>query len=203
MTEAARPIRSFVRSFVAVPIPVAAQAALADAAIELARTLPGVKWTRKPEHLHVTMKFLGPVAPERLEALAGALGDALAEVPRFELALRGFGAFPTPRVAKVLFAGVADVQNRLAVVAELVETVAAGLGFAREERRFHGHVTVGRSKGVASTRAPRSRRPADRSFGSFFGSLPVDVVDVYESQLGGEGSTYVLRHRARLRAWAN
>jgi 2'-5' RNA ligase len=194
MTDAAIALRSFV----AVPLPGPVQTALAAATGELARDLPGVKWTRKPENLHVTMKFLGLCAEDRLAELGAALRDALADIPRFELALRGFGAFPVPRAAKILFAGIADLQNRLAVVAELVETVAARFGFAREERRFHGHVTVGRSKEGVDARAVLAR-VADRELGV----MPVDELHLYESQLGGEGSTYVLRHRARFRAWAN
>jgi 2'-5' RNA ligase len=186
------------RSFVAVPLPGAVQAALVAAAGELARELPGVKWTRKPENLHVTMKFLGLVAPDRLAALADALREALGEVPRFELALRGFGAFPSPRNAKILFADVTDAESRLAMVAELVEAVGARFGFDRDQRPFAGHVTMGRAKEGVDARDALARRA-----GRAFGVMPVDEVHLYESQLGGEGSTYVLRHRAPLNARAN
>ena len=49
------------RSFVAVPLPEAIQASIFAAAQELARALPDVKWSRKVENLHITVKFLGPV----------------------------------------------------------------------------------------------------------------------------------------------
>jgi 2'-5' RNA ligase len=55
-------------------------------------------------------------------------------------------------------------------------------------------VTVGRSKrgGVDA------RRALDGFVGREFGAMQVEEVHVYESRLGGDGSTYVLRSRAAL-----
>jgi 2'-5' RNA ligase len=200
MTDTARPLRSLsqssIRSFVAVPLPGAVQAEIAAAARALARELPQktIKWSRKPENLNVTMKFLGPVAIERLDVLGVAMNGALAAVPRFGFGVRGWGAFPSESDAKVLFAGVDDVRG-LAAVAEVVEAVSARLGFPREQRRFTGHVTIGRSKDGVDARAALAAG-AERAFGK----VEVTEVHVYESRLGGEGSTYVLRHRAPLGA---
>src|SRR5882672_5797341 len=132
---------ALLRSFVAVALPGAVRTEIAEAARVLARELPQIKWSKKPENLHITMKFLGPVAPERLDALSAALADALSGTPRFSLALRGWGAFPSSRDAKVVFVGVED-DRVLAAVAEIVETVSERFGFPREKRRFTGHVTV-------------------------------------------------------------
>jgi 2'-5' RNA ligase len=197
MTEAAS-AAPLVRSFVAIPLPGAVQHELAAAARTLAGELPqaDVKWSRKVENLHVTLKFLGPVAEERLAEVGAALAESLASVPRFAFAMRGFGAFPTAKRANVLFAGVDEGGGRgLAAVAETTESVLARFGFPREARAFTGHVTVARSKKGVDARAALAPW-ADRAFGD----VPVDEVHVYESQLGGEGSTYVLRSRAALRA---
>jgi 2'-5' RNA ligase len=190
---------STIRSFVAVPLPGAVQAEIAESARALARKLPDVSWSKKAENLHVTMKFLGPVAVARLERLAVDLQSELAVVPRFEIGLGGWGAFPSPRHARVLFAGVED-SGALGAVAEIVETVSERFGFEREKRRFTGHVTVGRSKGRGGVDALAALEAvADQAFGR----VAVEEVHVYESHLGRGGSTYVLRHRAPLGARAN
>jgi RNA 2',3'-cyclic 3'-phosphodiesterase len=191
--------QSSIRSFVAVPLPGAVQTEIAEAARGLARALPqeSIKWSRKPENLHVTMKFLGPVAALRLDALGAAMNGALAAVPRFGFGVRGWGAFPSERDAKVLFAGVDD-ERGLATVAEVVEAVSARLGFPREPRRFTGHVTIGRSKAGVDARAALAAGAT-----SAFGKVEVTEVHVYESRLGqpgDAGSTYVLRHRVPLSA---
>jgi 2'-5' RNA ligase len=185
-----------VRSFVAVPLPGEIQSRIFAAAAELARELPqsGIKWSRKVENLHITVKFLGQVDEAKLTAFADGLAQALVPVPRFRLVLRGLGAFPSPRKANVVWAGVEDVTRGLASVAEVVDGVGERLGFAREQRAFTGHVTVGRAKG----RGVDARRALDAFAGSDFGGTTVEEVHVYESRLGGEGSTYFLRSRAAL-----
>jgi len=192
---------SLLRSFVAVPLPGAVQTEIAEVARRLARELPGVKWSKKPENFHVTLKFLGAVAAERLAALREALTPALADVQGFELEMRGFGAFPADQEATVLFAGVEDGRGRLERLAATVEAVAIHLGWEADERRFTGHVTVGRSKEGIDVRAPMQPLTARA-----FGAVAVEEVHVYESQLSPlphEPSTYVLRHRVLLAARAN
>jgi 2'-5' RNA ligase len=183
-----------IRSFVAVPLPESVRANVFAAADELARALPGVKWSRKLENLHVTIKFLGPVDEAKLAAFGAALAESLGAVPRFGIELAGMGAFPSPRKANVLWAGVANGGDRLGVVAGIVEETAARLEIgARENRPFRAHVTVGRSKSGVDARsalAPFETRT--------FGPASVQEVQVFESRLGGDGSTYVLRHAAAL-----
>ena len=184
-----------VRSFVAVPLPENIQASIFAAAHELARALPDVKWSRKVENLHITVKFLGQIEEEKLTALADDLAQTLAPLPRFRLVMRGMGAFPSPRKANVVWAGVEDVSRGLKAVAEAVEGVGERFGFPREQRAFTGHVTVGRCKGRGGVDA---RGALDAFADRDFGGTTVGEVHVYESRLGGEGSTYVLRSRAAL-----
>ncbi|HEY6475148.1 MAG TPA: RNA 2',3'-cyclic phosphodiesterase [Polyangia bacterium] len=183
-----------IRTFVAVPLPQTVRASVFAAAAELARALPGVKWSRKLENLHVTIKFLGPVEEGRLAAFGEALAESLVSTRRFGVEVRGFGAFPSAHKANVLWAGVSDDGGRVGVVAAIVEETAARLAIGeRSTRPFRAHVTVGRSKEGVDARAALA--PFEERA---FGPASVDEVCVFESQLGGSGSTYVLRHRAAL-----
>jgi 2'-5' RNA ligase len=179
---------------VAVPLPESVRASILAAQGELGRALPGVKWSRKIENLHVTIKFLGPVEEAKLESFGAALAESLAALPSFGIEVRGMGAFPSPRKANVLWAGVSEGGDRLGAVAAIVEETAARLGIGeRETRPFRAHVTVGRSKQGVDARAALA--PLETRA---FGTASVDEALVFESQLGGDGSTYVLRHRAAL-----
>jgi 2'-5' RNA ligase len=197
--------RVTVRSFVAVALPGAVRSELWGARERLARELgwTKIRWLRKPENLHVTIKFLGDIAAARLDALGDALDAALSDLPPFGLSLRGLGAFPSARQAKIVFAGVQsdDAVRSVTAVARIVDAVAADFGVEPDQRPFTGHVTIGRSKEPVDLRAPLGSW-SDRGFGA----VQVDEVHVYESQLAGdgdEGSTYVLRHSARLAARAH
>jgi RNA 2',3'-cyclic 3'-phosphodiesterase len=198
--ESLEPAGATVRSFVAAPLPETLKAELFSVAQSLAGALPAVKWSRKIENLHVTIKFLGPVAETRLGALAAALDRAVGDLPPFEIALRGLGAFPSLQKAQVIWAGVEDRTGGLARVSAAVETLSAELGVGqREPRPFQPHVTLGRSKPGVDARAALVPF-ADRAFG-LVAPARVDELHLYESRLGGAGSTYILRSKAGLSGW--
>lgn len=183
------------RSFVAVPLPAELQQQLLDGARSLAAELPAVKWSAKVENLHLTVRFLGDVSLSTLSVLAEALSEASSGHPTFALALHGLGAFPDAQHANTFWAGIDDGEGQLARVVDLVEGAFERLGVARERRPFHPHVTVGRCKaGVDARRALEGWR------GHHFGTVAVTALHLYESRLGGGGSTYVLRCRAPLAA---
>ncbi len=200
MTDAAA--TKLIRSFVAVPLPPDLQARVFAAAQELASVLPSQKlrWTRKVENLHVTVKFLGPIPEARLVALGQALERELVKLPRFRLQLHRMGAFPSARYASVLWAWAEDIDRGLRTVTEAVETIGDQLGFARERRPMTGHVTVGRAKGKGG--GVDASAALDAFVDREFGGLWVDEIHLCESRLGGgpenAGSTYILRHSAAL-----
>ena len=182
-----------VRSFVAVALPLEVQERVLAAARALAGELPEVRWTRKVENLHVTVQFLGTVAEARIETLAGALAEELAARSPFAMELRGLGAFPDERHATSLWVGVVDPDGRLEGVASSVRRATGRMGLVPERRAFRPHVTVGRCKRGVDVR-PAIEPWRARSFGV----VSVGEVHLYESRLGREGSTYLLRGRAPL-----
>jgi RNA 2',3'-cyclic 3'-phosphodiesterase len=136
------------RLFVGVSIPEHAADAI-DRAIEpwrdaypRARWVPRINW-------HVTLCFLGS-SPERLLPW---IGERLAEVSSrtapFDTCVRGLGAFPSPRRAHVLWAGLEDDEGVLATLAHAVSEALAG-EFPPRRRRFSAHVTVAKSPGSLS-----------------------------------------------------
>jgi 2'-5' RNA ligase len=135
-----------VRAFVAVFPPPEVQEALAGAA----RGLPiaGKVRLTPAEKVHLTLKFLGDV---REDVLLGRLAEALEPLRErhepFEAGISGFGAFPSPKKARVLWAGVGEGSDGLRVLAEAVEECLEPLGFERENRPYVPHMTLGRSRG--------------------------------------------------------
>ena len=125
---------SQVRTFVAVPLPAAIRAAIQAVARELSPRFPDLKWTSKPENLHLTLRFLGQLDEAVMGRFADALAAALGPRPGFEIDLRGLGAFPSPRDARVVWVGVEDPSRRLADVAGLVGSVADQFGFGLAAR---------------------------------------------------------------------
>ena len=78
------------RLFAALPIPDPAQAAIVSLLAELRRSDWPVRWVRA-EGIHLTLKFYGEVAPERLDVIEEAVRFAVAGPDRFPCASASWG----------------------------------------------------------------------------------------------------------------
>jgi len=145
-----------------------------------------VSWVAVP-NLHLTLKFLGGVEPDRLEAVAAALADVAPARPAFELVMRGLGAFPSPTRPRVVWAGVRDGAE-VVQLASAVEEALAGLGFPPEGRPFSSHVTLGRVR--EPQRDPALTAGLAEGAGREFGAFRVDQVALMRSDLSPRGARY-------------
>ncbi|MGZ5252726.1 MAG: RNA 2',3'-cyclic phosphodiesterase [Caldimonas sp.] len=142
-------------------------------------------------NLHLTLKFLGSIPEELVEGVSGACRRVAARHRPIEATAVGLGAFPTLQKPSVLWVGV-DAGPALAALHRDVEAALVELGFEKEERAFHPHVTVGR---VKDGRGPATDLwKGDAPIGS--STLPEIIV--YESRTRSAGAEYVARARVPL-----
>jgi 2'-5' RNA ligase len=137
--------------FVGVPVSLETVDGLSGAAESLARRAQTgkvkVRWLA-PATYHVTLKFLGGCREETVAAIVDGLERAAAGVQPFRFTTARLGAFPSTQKASVVWAGVEDAA-RLTALAARVEAEMVGIGFPKEDRRYHPHVTIGRLREVA------------------------------------------------------
>ena len=148
-----------------------------------------------PDHLHVTLKFLGGVPLEQTAGIARAIAESVRAAPAFTAELRGLGAFPHLDRPTVVWVGYAE-PGLMSGLAEQIEIGLNPLGFAREQRPFHPHATLARIK----SRPPDSlRQLVEQHAATSFGSTDVGSVELYQSELTKEGPRYTVLSRAGLR----
>ena len=128
------------RTFFAAPV--AATHALERALAQLERFGGPVKPVAAA-NLHVTLKFLGETPEELVLQLVEVLRRVGAGKPTREVRLHGLGAFPFLDRPSVIWAGLRGAELLANTTAEL-EASLAPLGFPREERPFHPHLTLAR-----------------------------------------------------------
>ncbi len=134
------------RLFIAVTPPPEVRRAALEAVEGAARDLGGaVRWT-KQENIHFTLKFLGEVPDETVEGVRGALREACSSHAPFHARLRGLGTFPTPRRARVVWAGIDEGAKEMTELAARAESALEPLGFRREGRPYVPHATLGRAR---------------------------------------------------------
>ncbi len=129
------------RVFVALDVPEPVRASLAELSERLKKVCPNARWVRL-EGIHITLKFIGEVPPEKLEQIRQALG----ELPSFNpitVRFAGVGFFPDARSPRVFWAGV-QADPTLAELAAAMEMKLEPLGIAPEKRAFHPHLTLAR-----------------------------------------------------------
>ena len=182
------------RLFVAINLPRDLRDAILAAAAPLrARGLP-VRWV-DPDGLHLTLKFLGEVADDRLAEIVAALERACAGARPFPLEVGGFGAFPTAARARVVWVG-CEAAPPLELLQHGIEREFAALDFPVEGRPFRPHLTLGRAK--ADARGGVRGLEDQLATLVFSDTFTVTSVDLMESTLTPRGARYAVRHAVAL-----
>ena len=91
------------RLFFAIPVPDDVKISLCNAVDRLAPIASGVAW-RKRDQLHITLAFLGEVAPLILPHVTAAADRVCATLPPFVCRAYGLGVFGTKHMPTTLWA---------------------------------------------------------------------------------------------------
>jgi 2'-5' RNA ligase len=186
---------SQLRLFAALPVPEAAEVPLREAQAALKRKAQrsrlAPRWT-DPEQLHLTLKFLGYTAAERLPELEAAILEEAKLSHPIQTSWAGLGAFPGPKRARVLIARLSDVRAELLALYSRLEASFDSLGFPFEERAFIPHVTLARIKTPGDVQKWLDATALPET------SFELDTLRLYRSTLRPTGAIYDVVVEARL-----
>jgi 2'-5' RNA ligase len=187
---------ALLRAFVAVEISGEVRAALEAVQSHLKQRRLRARWVR-PGGMHLTLKFLGDIPAGQVAGVADALQAAARGHAAFSLTAAGVGVFPGLRRPRVIWAGLSGGTGRLSDLQRSVEERLAALGFPREDRPFHAHLTIGRcSEAVASDLMAEALNSfAAKGFGEF----DVREIVLFQSTLEPAGPVYTALARVRLK----
>ena len=177
---------STLRSFIAIELPDSVRAALSEFQQEIQKAGADVRWV-KPQGIHLTLKFLGEIAEKDVDRVINAVEGAGRNYSSFHLQIRGAGVFPNKKAPRVLWAAV-EGNGILEGLQHEIEDALARLGFAKEDRKFSPHLTLGRFRSL-SGREPLLER-IELSKDREFGFMNVDMVSLMKSELGPAGAKY-------------
>lgn len=178
------------RLFVALDLTDAIRAALRDLLQRLERARADVRWVR-PEGIHLTLKFIGEVDPEKILPIKQGLVHVSSPSP-VGLAVRGLGYFPNERRPRVLWVGTKATENITDLAAQ-VEAVLEPLGIARENRAYVPHLTLGRFKSAGSL--DRLQEEIAALPATEFGQLETGEFFLFQSRLSPKGAEYTKLER--------
>jgi len=175
------------RAFLGVGLPAGVREAIASAIAPVRGLHAPVAWTA-PMNLHITLNFLGEIFPERVALVERSMRVVASGIDPFSLTAEGGGTFPGTRNPRVLWVGFLEPLELVRQLQQNMENALSGAGFPREDRPFHPHITVGRTRGALPP-AWGERFVQDLS-GKGFGVVPVSSFTLYESRLRPEGAVH-------------
>ena len=161
------------------------------------KSAPDARWT-SVESLHITLKFIGESPDDTVKQIEEAVGAIQSD--SFEVKFSGTGFFPTPKAARVFWAGI-QAERALTELAAKIEESLAGMGIPKEQRGFSPHLTLARAAGGSGAPGWRRGDKPSRQFAVLqdqlarvaspeFGTMTAREFFLYRSQLSSKGSRY-------------
>jgi 2'-5' RNA ligase len=174
-----------VRAFIAVSPSPEIHARLRRLKSELAGAEAEVRWVRD-DAMHNTLKFLGSMNADLVEALREALRAAAAPFAPFDISVAGLGVFPSMSRARVVWVDLHGAE--LTELAAAVERSVEPLGFPPETRPYRPHITLGRVTGRRGWN--RLEELLRAHWSDDLGNCTIDEIVAYRSHLQRGGSVY-------------
>ncbi len=179
-----------IRIFIGISLSEEARDYAASKIDQLSRLITGVRWVR-PENLHITLKFIGwcdsSVVPEIVKIMSQCSKFLPAKV-----SVGGVGGFPSHDRAKVIWVGAGDIEGKLEKMFRMIDGRLTRMGIKSEKRKYHPHITIGRSSGGPVAVPSISERENDSPI--FF---TVEDIILFESELKSSGAEYSVLQRIK------
>ena len=175
------------RAFLGIGLPADVRGAIASVTEKVRGLHAPVAWTA-PENLHITLDFLGEISPERVALVERPMRVVASGIAPFSLTAEGGGAFPGTRNPRVFWVGFLEPLELVRQLQQNMGNALSGAGFPLEDRPFHPHITVGRTRGALPP--AWGERFVQALSGKRFGVVPVSSFTLYESRPGPGGAVH-------------
>ncbi len=190
------------RTFIAIEIPETLKLNLDRSVEELRSGLKDglIRWVRL-ESMHLTLKFLGEIEQEQVHTVQKILDQVAERFLSFSLEIAGFGCFPNISRPRVVWIGFKPDGGDLPRLQSEIAGRLEKIGFEREQRGYHPHLTLGRvRKGLSGSDMKLISGWAKEAQIGTVGHFEAEAVSLIRSVLKPDGAVYSNLHVARLTA---
>ncbi|HJH31585.1 MAG TPA: RNA 2',3'-cyclic phosphodiesterase [Methanosarcinaceae archaeon] len=147
-----------------------------------------------PNLIHITLKFLGDVNENKIEQIAGALGEI--NIPSFDARIGNIGVFPKPQYVKVIWLG---AEGNFGELHDNVESVLKPFKFKKDKNTYTAHATLARVKYMPEKDKEAFLRVLGELKNTGIGTFHVDAIKLKKSTLTPGGPIYETLHEVRLK----
>lgn len=174
-----------VRAFIGIDLESHLRESIASKVKGLQEEFPSLKWVHHTNY-HLTLTFLGDVDKRMLEVIKKNLLTVASETRAIPITYAELGAFPDSRNPKVLWIGVKEGARELKQLHQRMEERLWDLGFPKERRPYHPHLTLARCR---NTRLKGLEERIERFTPEELPSI-VDNITLFKSRLTPKGPVY-------------
>lgn len=146
-----------------------------------------INWV-KPGNMHLTLKFLGPTAKEKIPEIIAGINNCVRDLKPFDLNFDKTGIFGSRYQPRVLWLGLSEKPEQLNPLANSIIDAMDKIGFKRDRQNFVPHLTLGRINKL--TDKPRFQEVIGNIPQKTYISTSVDKLLLYESILHKDGPEY-------------
>lgn len=175
------------RLFIAFDIVPAPETLEALQIIQRKMRLESIRWVPF-DNFHLTLKFLGNTDTGKISGVTGELKKTLGQFSAFTIKLQGLGVFKNLRDPRILWMG-CQGGTALYEIKQAVENALGNAGFAKDDRSFNPHLTIGRITQIRNSNQLTEALAIYRD--KVFQQDRIKEFILYESILSPDGSVYI------------
>ena len=139
------------------------------------------------ENLHFNLKFFREIGDQEIEKLKQILKEVSEKFEPFEIEIKGIGTFPSKNYIRVIWLGVKEGNNIIAMLGESIQDSIEPLGFLKEGR-FIPHLTLARVRTARNKEDLISKVEELKDIE--IGKMKVDSMILFRSKLSPKGPFY-------------
>ena len=177
-----------IRTFIAVPVPEPLFNLREKLKATISEKTGKIRWLRK-DQIHLTMKFLGDTTEDSINDVRHVMQKVADEFKPFNISIQKTGCFPKIERPRVMWIGVSGELDKLYQLVEKIQKKLNPLGFPKDEKKYHPHITIARAK------YPQKKTPDISTFlNTSFDPIPFPIkkVQFISSELFPNGPVYTI-----------
>ena len=177
-----------IRTFIAIPVPESVFVLQGNLKNTIEKKTGKVRWVKR-DQLHLTLKFVGDTPEESIDDVRGVMQKVASQMTPFKIFIQGVGCFPKIERPRVMWVGLDGAIDKLNQLVMAVHDGLDPLGFPRDKKDFHPHITMARAK------YPQKKTPDISSFlNTSYDPIPfrIEKIQFISSELFPNGPVYTI-----------
>jgi len=134
-----------IRTFIAIPVPEPLIQLRDKLKFSVSEKTGKIRWVRN-DQLHLTLKFLGDTSEASIDEVRKVVQKIADQSRPFNLFINNTGCFPKVERPRVMWVGLDGEIDQLNQLVGVIQDELDPLGFPKDEKAYHAHITLGRAK---------------------------------------------------------